>query len=115
MQFELSTRELDAAMIATALRPLDPDARVALDVASGHLEVLSPASAAQVLGVLDPMGCVSTPLSQAVHISGGSTCCGTYDRRLVRLPRPAPRFYPDSPPLGAHATPPLGNPVARAT
>src|SRR3546814_9234105 len=76
MQFELSTRELDAAMIATALRPLDPDARVALDVESGHLEVLSTASAAQVLGVLDAMGCVATPLSQDVHISGGSTCCG---------------------------------------
>src|SRR3546814_3139060 len=76
MQFELSTRELDAAMIATALRPLDPDARVALDVESGHLEVLSTASAAQVLGVLDAMGCVATPLSQGVHISGGSTCCG---------------------------------------
>ncbi len=76
MQFELSTRRLDAAEIANALRPLDPDARVAFDADHGHLEVLSSASAAQVLGVLDAMGCVATPLSQDVHISGGSTCCG---------------------------------------
>src|SRR3546814_11595850 len=76
MQFELSTRQLDAAEIATALRPLDPDARVAFDAEHGHLEVLSSASAEQVLGVLDAMGCVATPLSQDVHISGGSTCCG---------------------------------------
>src|SRR3546814_4861644 len=51
MQFELSTRQLDAAEIATALRPLDPDARVAFDAEHGHLEVLSSASAEQVLGV----------------------------------------------------------------
>lgn len=76
MQFELSTRQLDAAAIATALRLFDPDARVAFDAEHGHLEVLSSASAAQVLGVLDAMGCAATPLSQDVHISGGSTCCG---------------------------------------
>ena len=76
MQFELSTRRLDAAEITKALRPLDPGARVAFDADHGHLEVLSSASAAQVLGVLDAMGCVATPLSQDVHISGGSTCCG---------------------------------------
>src|SRR3546814_17415208 len=76
MQFELSTRQLDAAEIATALRPLDPDARVAFDAQHGHLDVLSRASAEQVLGVLDAMGCVATPLSQDVHLSGGSTCCG---------------------------------------
>src|SRR3546814_16912509 len=71
MQFELSTRQLDAAEIATALRPLDPAARVAFDAEHGHLEVLSSASAEQVLGVLDAMGCVATPLSTEVHISGG--------------------------------------------
>src|SRR3546814_2236329 len=76
MQFEPSTRQRDAAMIATALRPPGPEARVAFDAERGHLEVLSSASAAQVLGVLDAMGCVATPLSQDVHISGGSTCCG---------------------------------------
>lgn len=35
MQFELSTRDLDATLLAAALRPLDPDARIALDAARG--------------------------------------------------------------------------------
>lgn len=76
MQFELSTRNLDAAALAAALRPLDPEARIALDAARGRLEVVSVATAAQVLGVLDGIGCTATPLEQEVHISGGSTCCG---------------------------------------
>jgi len=76
MQFELSTRNLDAAKLAAALRPLDPDASIALDAARGRLEVISVATAAQVLGVLDGIGCTATPLEQEVHISGGSTCCG---------------------------------------
>ncbi|MDN5781083.1 MAG: hypothetical protein L0H23_03505 [Luteimonas sp.] len=76
MQFELTTCNLDAAGLAAALAPLDADARIVLDAARGHLEVISVATAAQVLGVLDGLGCAATPLEQDVHISGGSTCCG---------------------------------------
>jgi copper chaperone len=76
MQFELSTRDLDATLLAAALRPLDPDARIALDAARGRLEVISTATAAQVQGALQELGCVASPLEQEVHISGGSTCCG---------------------------------------
>jgi copper chaperone len=76
MQFELSTHNPDAATLAAALRPIDPDARIALDASRGRLEVLTVASAVQVLNVLDGIGWVATPLQQDVHISGGSTCCG---------------------------------------
>jgi len=76
MQFELSTPALDAAALVAALHPLDPDARIALDARRRRLEVLSVATAAQVLGVLEAIGCAATPLEQEVHISGGSTCCG---------------------------------------
>jgi hypothetical protein len=76
MQFELSTPDFDAATLAAALRPLDPDARFALDATRGRLEVLSIATAAQVIGALQVVGFAATPLEQDVHISGGSTCCG---------------------------------------
>lgn len=76
MQFELSTRRVDAAALAAAMRALDPHAKVALDAARGRLEVLASATGAQVLDALSRIGCVATPLEQDVHISGGSTCCG---------------------------------------
>lgn len=76
MQFQLSTGGHDAAMLAAALRTLDPEVKVALDARRGHLEVLSSATGAQVLDVLQEIGCAATPLEKDVHISGGSTCCG---------------------------------------
>jgi copper chaperone len=76
MQFELTTRDLDATLLAAALRPLDPEARIAVDAARGRLEVLSTATTAQVVDLLQGIGVVAQPLEQDVHISGGSTCCG---------------------------------------
>lgn len=76
MQFELSNRNLEAPMLAAGLRPLDPDAKIVLDAKRGRLEVISTATAAQVLDVLEEIGCVATLLEHEVHISGGSTCCG---------------------------------------
>jgi copper chaperone len=76
MQFDLSTRNLDATMLAIALHPLDPEARIALDAARGRLEILSTATTAEVVDLLQELGIVVQPLEQDVHISGGSTCCG---------------------------------------
>ena len=76
MQFDLSTRNLDANVLAVALQPLDPEARIALDAARGRLEILSTATTAQVVDLLQELGVVAQPLEQDVHISGGSTCCG---------------------------------------
>ena len=76
MQFELSVRDLDTTLLAAALRPLDPDARIVHDAARGRLEVVSTATATQVLDVLQEIDDTATPLEQEVHISGGSTCCG---------------------------------------
>ena len=75
MQFDLSTRNLDANVLAVALQPLDPEARIALDAARGRLEILSTATTAQVVDLLQELGIVAQPLEQDVHISGGSTCC----------------------------------------
>jgi len=76
MQFQVSAINPDAGVLATALRPLDPDARIALDAARGRLEVLTVATGVQVQDVLSTLGWAATPLDQDVHISGGSTCCG---------------------------------------
>ena len=76
MQFELSTPNPDAATLAAALHPIDPDVRIALDATRGRLEVLTVATADQVLDVLEGIGWAASPLQQEVHISGGSTCCG---------------------------------------
>lgn len=76
MQFQLHSGVPEAAILNTALRRLDPDAAIVLDARKSRLEVLSTANASEVLGALDAVGCVATPLLQDVHISGGSTCCG---------------------------------------
>lgn len=76
MQFELTAPRLDASQLAAALRPLDPGVQVVLDARRGKLEVISTATARQVVVALEELGCVATPLEQDVHISGGSTCCG---------------------------------------
>lgn len=76
MQFELATPTLDAATLAAALRPLDTDMKIAFDASRGHLEVIGSTTTAQVLAVLQAIGCVAQPLEHDVHVSGGSTCCG---------------------------------------
>jgi copper chaperone len=76
MQFELTTRNPDPAVLAAALKPLDAEARIALDAARGRLEVLTSATTVQVLSALESIGWTARPLLQEVHISGGSTCCG---------------------------------------
>lgn len=77
MQFELATSpNPDATRLAAALHPLDPDARIALDVRHGRLEVLTVASASQVQAALESIGWSARALEQDAHVSGGSTCCG---------------------------------------
>jgi copper chaperone len=76
MQFELTSGNPDPAVLAAAMRPVDPDARIALDAARGRLEVLTSATTVQVMNVLEAIGWTARPLLQEVHISGGSTCCG---------------------------------------
>lgn len=77
MQFELSTApNPDASRLAAALLPLDPEARIALDSKRGRLEVLTVATADQVLTAIESIGWSARALEHEVHISGGSTCCG---------------------------------------
>ncbi len=76
MQFQLPPPDPAAPRLPSPLRPIDPDARIALDAARGRLEVLTSATTVQVLNVLESIGWVARPLEQEVHISGGSTCCG---------------------------------------
>ena len=76
MQFRLPIRTLDTKALASHLQPLDAQAKITLDAEQGVLEVLSTASAAQIVNVLEQLGCEAEPLEQLTHISGGSTCCG---------------------------------------
>lgn len=75
MQFELSGMP-DAATLATALRAVDPQAKVALDAESGRLDVVSSASNDAILAALRKAGVAAEPAVHELHVSGGSTCCG---------------------------------------
>ena len=77
MQYQLSTCHHDAEAFTTALRPLDPHVQIALDAPRGRLEVLANATGNQVLDVLRTLDGDAVPLETEVHISGGSTCCGS--------------------------------------
>lgn len=76
MQFELTAPDIDQARLLATLQSLDSDARIAVDAARKHLEVISTATAAQVQEALQDIGYAAKPLETDVHISGGSTCCG---------------------------------------
>lgn len=75
MQFDINGRP-DAATLAAALRPLDPEARIALDADSGRLDITTRAGTADVADALRRAGIAVTPVVQELHVSGGSTCCG---------------------------------------
>ena len=77
MQFELSAHDLDQNRLVATLQSLDSGARIAVDAARNRLEVISTATAAQVQDALRGIGYVAKPLETDVHISGGSTCCGS--------------------------------------
>lgn len=76
MQFQISSCHVDTSKLVAAMRPIDPNARITVDSAHDRFEVISSATAEEVQGVLDELGCLVTPLDKEVHISGGSTCCG---------------------------------------
>ncbi|MEN1956662.1 hypothetical protein WCE34_03270 [Luteimonas sp. MJ204] len=76
MQFDLSAGTFDATTLTAALRPIDPDAKITIDIASGRLDVVSVASREQILEALDKAGCQAEPAVHELHVSGGSTCCG---------------------------------------
>ena len=76
MQFRISGTVPDAAVVAAALRLLDPDVVVTVDSTLGNLEVRASASSKDVVDALGRLGLKASPLEHEVHISGGSTCCG---------------------------------------
>ncbi|MEN1960006.1 hypothetical protein WCE41_06680 [Luteimonas sp. MJ246] len=76
MQFDLSAGTFDVTTLAAAIRPIDPDARITIDSASGRLDVVSVASQDQILGALKQVGYQAQPAVHELHVSGGSTCCG---------------------------------------
>ncbi len=76
MQFHLPGNKPDPALLASLLRPLDPDAQITLDSKNRVLEVITTANADQVVATLERIGCEAKQLETMVHISGGSTCCG---------------------------------------
>ncbi|WP_419483604.1 hypothetical protein [Dokdonella sp.] len=74
MQFELGNPAPDAITLVNQLRALDPRAKVTVD--AGVLDIISTASANQIVRTLGLIGCEARLLDDEVHVSGGSTCCG---------------------------------------
>lgn len=76
MQFRLGAAAPDSGTILQHLRTLDPGAEITVDSRGGVLEMISTASARQIIDALGELGCEATVLDDLVHVSGGSTCCG---------------------------------------
>lgn len=77
MQFQFSGQMPNASVLAAALRLLDPDVQVVQDQDQLRVEVDSTASPQDVESAFQRLGCDATLLKEKVHISGGSTCCGS--------------------------------------
>ncbi|MBN8728422.1 MAG: hypothetical protein J0H15_12070 [Xanthomonadales bacterium] len=76
MQFQLGANAPDSSTIIHRLRALDPGAEITIDAHGGVVEMISSASAQQIVHALDQLGCEAKVLDDLVHVSGGSTCCG---------------------------------------
>jgi copper chaperone len=65
--------------IAAILRALDANARVTGDPAAGQIEVAAQLTSGQVIAALQQAGYEASRVSEPrqIHVSGGSTCCGS--------------------------------------
>lgn len=77
LQFHTPANKPDTALVTSLLRPIDAQPEVKFDRDHNVLEVISDANAEQVLAVLTKLGCEAQQLETMVHVSGGSTCCGS--------------------------------------
>ena len=79
MLFQVKDLAGDTGPIATILRAHDANAKVTNDVAAGHIDVAAQLTSGQVISALHDAGYEASRVSepQQIHVSGGSTCCGS--------------------------------------
>jgi hypothetical protein len=79
MLFQVKNLAGDTGAIAAILRAHDANAEVTGDVAEGSIDVSAQLTSAQVITALQDAGCEASRMSepQRIHVSGGSTCCGS--------------------------------------
>lgn len=79
MLFQVKDLAGDTGAIAGVLRALDAHAKVVADAAAGQIEVAAQLTSGQVIAALQQAGYDASRVSepQQIHVSGGSTCCGS--------------------------------------
>ncbi|QRP63485.1 hypothetical protein I6J77_15440 [Rhodanobacter sp. FDAARGOS 1247] len=79
MLFEVKDLAGDTGAIAAILRALDANAKVTGDVAAGQIDVSAQLTSGQVISALQEAGYQASRVSEPrqIHVSGGSTCCGS--------------------------------------
>ncbi|MEO5830060.1 MAG: hypothetical protein ABIQ36_05775 [Rhodanobacter sp.] len=79
MLFEVKDLAGDTGAIAAILRAHDANATVTGDLAAGQIDVAAQLTSGQIIGALQGAGYQASRVSepQQIHVSGGSTCCGS--------------------------------------
>lgn len=79
MLFQVKDLAGDTGAIAAALRALDANVKVTGDIAAGQIDVAAQVTSNQVIAALHEAGYEAIRVSEPrqIHVSGGSTCCGS--------------------------------------
>lgn len=79
MLFQVKNLAGDTGAITAILRNHDANAKVTEDVGAGHIDVAAQLTSGQVISALHEAGYEAIRVSepQQIHVSGGSTCCGS--------------------------------------
>lgn len=79
MLFQVKDFAGDTGAIAAILRAHDANARVTGEPVAGQLDVAAQLTSSQVIAALHEAGYEAVRVSEPrqIHVSGGSTCCGS--------------------------------------
>ncbi len=79
MLFQVKNLAGDTGAIAAILRAHDANAKVSGDIAAAQIDVAAQLTSGQVISALQEAGYKVSRVSdpQQIHVSGGSTCCGS--------------------------------------
>ena len=79
MLFEVKNLASDTGAIAAILRTLDANATITGDISAGQIDVSARLTSGQVITALQEAGYQASRISEPrqIHVSGGSTCCGS--------------------------------------
>lgn len=79
MLFQVKDLAGDTGAIAAILRTHDAHAKVTADPGAGQIDVAAQLTSGQVINALQAAGYEASRVSevQQIHVSGGSTCCGS--------------------------------------